>query len=186
MYVPSETPRDTVVLVVDYEPVVLKLIASILTDAGVPVLLAANGAEAVAMYRLHRRQIGLVLLDVSMPVQDGPATLAELLRIDAGVRCCFVSGHSRSLSADELLARGAVGFVQKPFKVRDLISVVRSLSRPAAIDGAANNARDGITVQTELTRSLWQPRLPHDHAGGPHQGSFAPAHGVVSALDEIG
>ncbi len=134
---PTETSCEPAVLIIDDDDEVRSLLAAILTDAGFPVRLAASGKEAVVLYRQHRQQIGLVLLDVRMPGQDGPSTLAELLEFDPKVRCCFLSGQPGLATPEDLLARGAMAFVAKPFRVPQLIGVVQRLAHPEAIPNGA-------------------------------------------------
>jgi CheY-like chemotaxis protein len=129
--VPANSSPASVVLVVDDDPQVRKLFTRVLLDAGHPVLLAADGSEAVEVYRVHAGIIGLVLLDVEVPARDGPATLAELRRIDPSVRCCFVSADAGGVSREELLAQGAAAFVKKPVSVADLTKLVDRLTRGA-------------------------------------------------------
>jgi CheY-like chemotaxis protein len=76
---------------------------------------AANGTEAIDLYRQHHQTLSLVLLDVRLPDMDGPATLAALQQIKPQVRCCFMSGHTGTHTPDQLLALGAVAFFPKPF-----------------------------------------------------------------------
>jgi CheY-like chemotaxis protein len=45
---------------------------------GYRVLLAVDGAEAVKLYTSRRNEIAVVITDMSMPVMDGPATIAAL------------------------------------------------------------------------------------------------------------
>ena len=116
------------VLVVDDDQQVRHLIATALKRAGYRVLLAADGAQAVASYRQHGGQIALVLLDVLMPEMDGPAAFAELRRLDPAVACCFVSAYAEGAPPAELLAAGALAFVEKPFRIDELVALVRRLA----------------------------------------------------------
>src|SRR5690348_15723397 len=61
-----------VVLAADDDPGVLGTLRMILRHWGVPAHLAADGAEAVELFRRHRAEVNLVLLDVRMPRLDGP------------------------------------------------------------------------------------------------------------------
>src|SRR3954470_11871134 len=66
------------VLVVDDEECVRDVLDAMLRQQGFAVWLAADGWEALEVYRLHLAAIDLVLLDVRMPGLDGPATLTAL------------------------------------------------------------------------------------------------------------
>jgi DNA-binding NtrC family response regulator len=135
MHVTGNNLHNSAVLIVDDDSDVRHLFAMILSGAGFPIRLAANGVEAVDVYTRHRAEIGLVLLDVRMPVQDGPSTLAELLRLDPDVRCCFLSGNTGRYAPAELMALGAAGFVGKPFRNDDLLAIVHQLARSTKNSG---------------------------------------------------
>src|SRR5262249_49663272 len=105
------------ILVVDDDPSVRALLGIVLRRQGFTAWVAADGLEALDLYRRHSAEIALVLLDVRMPVMDGPQTWAALQQVNPGVRCCFISGHTGKYTEQELLERGAVG---KPFAPADL------------------------------------------------------------------
>jgi CheY-like chemotaxis protein len=68
------------------------------------VLVAANGAEAVALFAQNIDRVDLVLTDMMMPVMDGPATILALRQIRSDVRIIGASG----IENNSMLAR-AVG-----------------------------------------------------------------------------
>ena len=103
------------VLVVDDEPGLLRLLEVGLPKLGFDVRTAAGGAKAVEFYRQNQDTIDLVLIDVTMPGMDGPATLAALQQINPQVRCCFMTGQSFTRSPNQLLALGAAEVFCKPF-----------------------------------------------------------------------
>ena len=108
-------PQKPILLVVEDEAAVLKLMEVALRHYGFAVKLAASGQEAIDLYQRHHQTIALTLLDVQMPDLDGPDTLAALQKINPGVRFCFISGHTGKYSAEELRAMGAAHIFQKPF-----------------------------------------------------------------------
>src|SRR2546423_1895162 len=111
---------EPAVLIADDERSVLMLFARVLRRAGVAVRAASSGREAVEVYRQDPAGIGLVLLDVRMPDQNGPYTLAALQSINPAVRCCFMTGQSPSQSDEDLLRKGAVAVLKKPVSLDDL------------------------------------------------------------------
>jgi DNA-binding NtrC family response regulator len=119
----SDDPRPATpgILVVDDDPLLLNLLRTIFLRQGFRVWACASGQEALTTYRRHQADIAVVLLDVCMPVLDGPTTLKELRRLDPGVRACFMSGHIGAYSLDDLFGLGALRFYEKPFQIQPLV-----------------------------------------------------------------
>src|SRR5262249_34606318 len=120
------------VLVVDDDASIRLLLDVVLRERGFAVWEASNGEEALDLYRLHRRNIGLVLLDVRMPVLDGPQTAVALRQREPGLRFCFMTGHSGDYSLDRLLELGAAFVFDKPFCLADVLQTIEQLIEPPA------------------------------------------------------
>jgi CheY-like chemotaxis protein len=99
---------------------------------GFMVWLAADGVEAQGVYRAHREEIAVVLLDVRMPGLDGPQTLAALREIDPAVCCCFMTGNMGLYLPEELLALGAAAVFPKPFDLPQLAEALWQLAAQSA------------------------------------------------------
>jgi DNA-binding response OmpR family regulator len=117
------------VLVVDDEHFVRTMLQLGLQQHGFEVHVAANGREAIALYRERREQIALVLLDIQMPDLDGPQTLHALHALNPGVLACFMSGDMGCYDPHELLKCGAARVITKPFYLAQLAKVLRLLLR---------------------------------------------------------
>jgi two-component system, cell cycle sensor histidine kinase and response regulator CckA len=81
---------------------------------------AAGGLQALEIYRRERDHIDLVILDMLMPGMGGAATFQKLQRIAPGVRVLLSSGNSLDGKAQEAMAAGARGFIQKPYRLAAL------------------------------------------------------------------
>jgi two-component system, cell cycle sensor histidine kinase and response regulator CckA len=123
---PSDAAKATVLLV-DDERMVRRAGQRLLEKLGYKVLLAEDGLAAVRTFAANREQISAVMLDLIMPVMDGAETLAKLKEIDPGVPVLLSSGYSREEQADELIKKGANGFIQKPFDLATLRSRMAEL-----------------------------------------------------------
>lgn len=123
-------------LVVDDDESIRTLLRVALHQSGFTVWAAASAAEAVTLFRQHRDDIDAVLLDVRMPGTDGPQTLALLQKLRPGVRCCFMSGHIGAYTEQDLLERGAVRVIAKPFHLAELRSYLWQLATQAERRGA--------------------------------------------------
>jgi CheY-like chemotaxis protein len=121
------------ILVVDDEACVRNLLRLVLERHGYRVWLAADGREAIDLYCRRQFEIALVLLDVRMPVLDGPATLAILRRINPTVMCCFMSGNAAECESGRWPAR----MIAKPFRLAELVA----LSKGVAAGRAARTVR---------------------------------------------
>ena len=120
------------ILVVDDDPDI-RHIASLALGrlGGFEVKVAANAEEALAS--AAARPPDLVLLDVTMPGTDGPATLRAMRALPAMVRVPVVFFTATSNDADiaRLCALGAVGVIAKPFDIVDLPRRVRAMIEKA-------------------------------------------------------
>jgi len=116
---PPAGGRGTILLV-DDEPEVLEVTACMLERLGYEVLRAGSGREAVAIFRERRADIRLVVLDMIMPEMGGGEVCDALKRIDPEARVLLATGYSLQGQAREILDRGCVGFIQKPFDLEEL------------------------------------------------------------------
>jgi len=115
------------ILLVDDEELIRDLAKRILSRAGYTVLTAANGREAVQIYKEKGKTVSLIVLDLIMPEMDGKHCLKELLKINPAVRVVVASGYSADGPTKEALESGAKGFVSKPFNMGQLLQTVRKV-----------------------------------------------------------
>ena len=81
-------------LLVDDEEALRVVTKKMLEHLGFEVLMAANGQEALEIYRQKGKNIEAVLLDLTMPEMDGEETFRELKKIDENVKVIVASGYS--------------------------------------------------------------------------------------------
>ncbi|OGJ95244.1 MAG: hypothetical protein A2350_14715 [Candidatus Raymondbacteria bacterium RifOxyB12_full_50_8] len=112
------------ILVVDDEDVVREMLSEILKELGYEVSTAANGEEAVVLYREQGVNIDLVILDVIMPKMGGPECLKELRKINPNVKAVISSGYALDAQTQELSAEGISGYLQKPFTIVRISQVI--------------------------------------------------------------
>lgn len=119
-------PRQGTVLVVDDEITIRALTADMLTFLGYEVVQASSGKEAIAIFAARTREIGLIILDLTMPDLNGDEALKELRRLEPQVRVILASGYSRHEVARLLEASGVSAFLQKPFDVNALAEALQA------------------------------------------------------------
>lgn len=122
------TARKCGVLIADDESVIRDLLNISLQREGFALWLAADGQEALALYRDHREAIDVALLDVCMPRLDGPKTLAALQKLTPQIPCCFMSGSLGSYTEAGLRTQGARAVLHKPFHLLEVTQVLRELT----------------------------------------------------------
>ena len=119
--VPIKLPDTPMrILLVDDEDMVRRSAGRVLRQAGHEVMYGRNGEEALRLYAEAQRKPDLVVLDLNMPVMGGEETFHRLRKIDAHAPVLFVSGYWDRELERRLRAEGALGFVQKPYEVRQL------------------------------------------------------------------
>jgi two-component system, cell cycle sensor histidine kinase and response regulator CckA len=113
------------VLVVDDEESVRTVAARILERLGFKTALAADGREAVDLFRADPARFDLVLLDLTMPHMDGEETFRQLRMINPSVRVLLTSGFNQQEAINRFAGKGLAGFLQKPFELADLVRLIR-------------------------------------------------------------
>jgi two-component system, cell cycle sensor histidine kinase and response regulator CckA len=108
------------ILLVDDEDGVRTVAARMLEQLGYQVLMAASGSRALELYPQERDRIDLVILDMLMPGMGGAETFQKLKGVDPQVRVLLSSGYSLDGEAQQVIAAGARGFIQKPYRLANL------------------------------------------------------------------
>ncbi len=127
----SDLPRgDETILIVDDHETIWDFLIEILQELGYLVVLAENGEDAVEIYRENLGGIDLVLLDMIMPKLGGHQAFMQIREIDPKAKILLSSGFVSESEVHDLLAQGAIGFLQKPHRIPDVARAVRN-----ALDG---------------------------------------------------
>jgi DNA-binding response OmpR family regulator len=123
------------ILIVDDEFGLADVVAEILTDQGYEASIAINGRLGLA--QIAETHPGLVLLDVMMPVLDGPATLLAMRANPkfATIPVIMMTALPEALPKTEPPLYQAV--LYKPFTLESLNSAVARLIGPTAENGAS-------------------------------------------------
>jgi len=122
--VPRVAADAPTVLVVDDEIGVLEVTKMVFEAHGFRVLSAGNSEEAIRLFR-SEKEIGIVLLDMTMPEVSGDETLRRLRLIRESVLVVGSSGLSEGEARDSFGA-GLGGFLQKPYTPRVLMEAIES------------------------------------------------------------
>jgi PAS domain S-box-containing protein len=115
------------ILLVDDEEAVRVLGRRTLERCGYTVITAANGAEALSLFR-QNADFDVVILDMTMPVMGGEETLDEINRLEHSARIIISSGFSSEEAAERFKGKQVGGFLNKPYTSAALAQKVNSVS----------------------------------------------------------
>jgi PAS domain S-box-containing protein len=120
--------RAATILLVEDEDAVRLLTAHILREQGFDVLVAENGADALAVSARHPGTVDLVLTDVVMPRMSGRELADRLVETRPKARILFMSGYTHEKIAEHGVLEPGVAFIHKPFapdvlerRIRDML-----------------------------------------------------------------
>ena len=125
----AELPRGNgeLILIVDDEANVRQITRQTLEAFGYSVVVASDGAEAVAIVARQGAEIAVVLTDMMMPVMDGPATIQVLLRLNPELPIIAASGLSADGRVTQAASLGVKHFLSKPYSADALLQVLRQI-----------------------------------------------------------
>lgn len=119
------------ILVIDDEEPIRRLLKRVLEKGGYEVVTAADGDEGMRRYR--ERPADLVITDLIMPGKEGIETIMELRKGDPGVKIIAMSGGGRLDPEGLLQAAGSLGAARtlsKPIERETLLGAVGDLLGP--------------------------------------------------------
>jgi len=91
------------------------------------VLVASNGAEALALAKQRKTPIHLLLTDVVMPVMNGRELSEHMAKIHTETRMLFTSGYTENIIAHHGVLPDGIEFLSKPYTLDALAARVRGL-----------------------------------------------------------
>ena len=131
---PAPAPQPTVerrhdgdtILVVDDEDMVRRVAQASLEIRGYRVVMAANGLDAIHQVKEDPR-IGVVLLDLTMPVMGGEEAIDEILSQRPGIKVIVSTGYDYREAIARFSSKPVAGYLQKPYTSRQLAEKVRTV-----------------------------------------------------------
>jgi CheY-like chemotaxis protein len=115
------------ILVVDDEPMALKLVQSILEKRGFEVLISSNPRQAVKIFEARREDIELLISDVVMPEMDGPMLARRLVAMNPSLPVLFMSGFVTQNELEQAEPIAQFAFLRKPFRPASLVQAVHKM-----------------------------------------------------------
>ena len=119
-----KTSTHPAILVVDDDPVIVKIVQTVLEGAGYVTDSAFSSAEAIAIAHRAGGNYDLVITDLEMPVHSGLEVLSAFRQVNGFVMGIVITGHATKDNAVASLREGAFDFIEKPVRPEKLLSVV--------------------------------------------------------------
>jgi DNA-binding response OmpR family regulator len=116
------------ILVVDDDPSICKFVQANLEARNYQVLTAVNGEEAIRMAEKEKPE--MLILDIVMPGMDGFAVCRKI-REWSSVPIIMLSAREGENDKEKCEACGANDYLTKPFVLRELLVMVKTLLKPA-------------------------------------------------------
>ncbi len=111
------------ILVVDDEANMRHMLHALLTKQGYVIDVAKDGAEGVEC--MQRKMYDFVLCDLKMPVMDGMSFLAQTQAQHCSATIIMMSAYGTIDQAIETVKKGAYDYIAKPFKLEEILLVLR-------------------------------------------------------------
>jgi CheY-like chemotaxis protein len=131
-------------LVVDDEASVRIICQQTLEVYGYRALTASHGAEAVGLYAQWPGDIAVVVIDMLMPIMDGPSTIHALRRLNPQVKIIAISGVSSEEYSNHAALAGVKGALAKPFTTAEFLQALDKVlhgQKADAVVAGDKNAR---------------------------------------------
>ena len=113
------------ILIVEDEDLLLDMVQLFLEAHGYTILTAKDGLEAVNVYNQHAREIALVISDMGLPKLSGDGEFKKLKEINPTVKMILASGYFEPSVKATLESAGALGFLQKPYIMEEVLAKIR-------------------------------------------------------------
>ena len=125
------------ILIVDDDPVQRDLLKGFLDHQGYETLAAANGPEALEVFR--NEPVQLVLVDQRMPEMTGDEVLEKMKAINPLIQAIMITAYSDVETAVKILRLGAGDFLEKPVDLSVLLKKIEKISGRIAVDEDVNH-----------------------------------------------
>ncbi len=116
------------ILIIDDEPVILKIAEGFLKECGYNVIAAEGAVRGIEIFAREHSGISAVMIDLSMPEKTGIEVFQELKKIDPGVRAVLSSGMLDSDLKDKALKMGVRETLKKPYLAAELSMIMKSVT----------------------------------------------------------
>lgn len=143
----KEISDDPTVFVVDDDPLIRQAVGLLLESVGQPCVIFGSPLELLDA--LERDRAGCLVSDIRMPGMDGLELQKTLAERGSTLPIIFITGHGDVPMAVEAMQKGAVSFIQKPFRDQELLDCIKTAMAKDTEQRAISNSRSAIGERLE-------------------------------------
>lgn len=117
------------ILIVDDDTHLRAVLTKILETEGFHTAQAVSGKEAINL--ITQADFDIVLLDLIMPDMNGIEAFMEIRKIKPKTKAIMITGFATVENAVDAIKKGASDYISKPFRVNDLLTIIRRVLEEA-------------------------------------------------------
>jgi two-component system cell cycle sensor histidine kinase/response regulator CckA len=123
----SDQDSNRIILVVDDEPEIRKLVAAMASQSGYTVITADSGEHAMSLFRNQKGPIELLITDVVQPGMSGPMLADKLTAIQPDLKVLYMSGYDNTMVVQKYVVEKGHALLSKPFTTAQFKAKMQSL-----------------------------------------------------------
>jgi two-component system cell cycle sensor histidine kinase/response regulator CckA len=128
---PDSGPNPKIILVVDDEPEVRKLVGAMVAQFGHRAITADSGEHALTLFKRQGAPIDLLVTDVVAPGMSGPMLADKLSELQPDLKVLYISGYDNTNVVQKYVVEKGHALLTKPFTVKELEAKMHDLLYPA-------------------------------------------------------
>jgi PAS domain S-box-containing protein len=123
---PGRVPSGaTTILIVEDEETIRLAVSKMLRKRGLSVIEAADGGAAIDLLRAHANEIGVILLDMTLPGTSSREVFDEARRLRSDIKAILTSAYSREIAARDWPQ--VEDFIRKPYQIYELVRLLQTV-----------------------------------------------------------
>ena len=123
----SNEDAGKVIMVVDDEPEIRKLVAAMAGQTGYTVITADSGEHAISLMKHQKSPLSLLITDVVQPGMSGPMLADKLTAIQPDLKVLYMSGYDNSMVVQKYVVEKGHALLTKPFTAGQFQAKLQSL-----------------------------------------------------------